>query len=335
MRKQRANYREWLRERSTRLASMGRRLSHALSSEWARFRHSSLPAAGHALLGLLRSSIAFLSAPLYKPAVLAGAEHGNGRAQVRDMYSPSGRPVERRAYDRGMRSSKVATVSSSVRPMSYPRPVLVADRRETMAESTARQDMGTAPGARAQTESEKTATAGFSMGPDAIAEQVRGSFQAVIASAIENIVHVEYQQAAEQMLDVKLCDLLDRRCKEICGYIEGRLNFFYDQTALRLDAISEQVVTKFCEALNQQAAATLNALVLASAQQTKTALNAESQTALERFDQQMSDLSEAHIDAHRKEMQNLSANLQVRLRRVAYTLEDMGVPAASAPQTQS
>ncbi|HVB07376.1 MAG TPA: hypothetical protein VNF00_00395 [Candidatus Acidoferrales bacterium] len=204
-----------------------------------------------------------------------------------------------------------------------------------MAESTMKHDNETAPGARTQAEGEKPAGAGFSMDSDAIAEQVRGSYQAVIASAIQNIVQVEYQQAAERMLDVKLCDLLDRRCKEICGYIEGRLNFFYDQTALRLDAISEQVVTKFCEALNQQAAATLNALVLASAQQTKSALSAESQTALERFDQQMSDLSEAHIEAHRKEMQILSANLQVRLRRVAYTLEDMGVPAASAPQTQS
>ena len=295
-----------------------------------------MPAAGHALLGLLRSSSAFLSAPLYKPAVLAGAEHGNpGRTQVRDMYGPSGRAVERRGYERGMRSSKVATVSSSVRPMSYPRPVLVADRRETMADSTVKQDSGTPPGARVQAEGEKTVATGLSTDSEAIAEQVRGSLQAEIASAIENIVHVEYQQAAEQMLDVKLCDLLDRRCKEICGYIEGRLNFFYDQTALRLDAISEQVVTKFCEALNQQAAAILNALVLASAQQTRSALSAESQTALERFDKQMSDLSEAHIEAHRKEMQTLSANLQVRLRRVAYTMEDMGVPAASAPQTQS
>lgn len=169
------------------------------------------------------------------------------------------------------------------------------------------------------------------MDPGDAAEQARRSFQAALASAIENIVHVEYQQAAEQKLDMQLCDLLDRRCKEVCGYIEGRLNFFYDQTALRLDGLSDQVVNKFCEALNQQAAATLNALVLASAQQSKSALNTEAQNALDRFGKQVNDLSEAHLSGHRKEVQSLSSNLQIRLRRVAYTLEDVG--ASAAPQS--
>ncbi|HLJ42464.1 MAG TPA: hypothetical protein VKT50_13320 [Candidatus Acidoferrales bacterium] len=150
------------------------------------------------------------------------------------------------------------------------------------------------------------------------------SFQVALASAIENAIQVESRQATDQKLDAQLCDLLDRRCKEFCSYIEGRLNFFYDQTALRLDALSDQIVKKFCESLSQQAAATLNAVVVASAQQSKSALSAESENALKVFGRQISELSEEHLEAHRKEVQVLSSNLQLRLRRVAYTLEDVG-----------
>ncbi|HVA72893.1 MAG TPA: hypothetical protein VNF02_07240 [Candidatus Limnocylindrales bacterium] len=153
------------------------------------------------------------------------------------------------------------------------------------------------------------------------------SFQAAPASTIESVVHGEYRLAMEKKLDARLCDLLDRRCKEFCDSVEERLNIAYDQTAVRLGALSDQIVRKFCESLSQQAAATLNALVAASAQQNKANLDAESQDALKRFSQQANGLSLAHLDTHRKEVQNLASDLQGRLRRVAYALEEVGSTA--------
>ena len=213
------------------------------------------------------------------------------------------------------------------RLLSDLRPVLVANVREFNADRTTKQRGATVPTIDSSNECDKTTPNTLSMdggsGMDA-----RRSFQVALSSAIENAIQAESRQANDQKsdekLDAQLCDLLDRRCKEFCTYIEGRLNFFYDQTALRLDALSDQIVKKFCESLSQQAAATLNAVVVASAQQSKSALNAESESALDRFGQQINELSESHLEAHRKEVQVLSSNLQLRLRRVAYTLEDVG-----------
>lgn len=221
---------------------------------------------------------------------------------------------------KSLRATELAPSGRSSHLMSSPGPVLVANVREFTLDRTAKQRTAAVPTAGSQAECEKTAPSVESVsGMDA-----RRSFQAALASAIENAVQAESRQITDQKLDAQLCDLLDRRCKEFCSYIEGRLNFFYDQTAMRLDALSDQIVKKFCESLSEQAAATLNAVVVASAQQSKSALIAESERALDGFERQISELSQAHLETHRKEVQVLSSNLQLRLRRVAYTLEDVG-----------
>lgn len=233
--------------------------------------------------------------------------------------TPDGRSLEQKPLP----TTELSQSGRSSRLLSDARPVLVPNVREFSAERATKQRGATVPTADSLSECDNTTPNALSMdggsGTDA-----RGSFQAALASAFENAIQAESRQASDQKLDAQLCDLLDRRCKEFCSYIEGRLNFFYDQTALRLDALSDQIVKKFCESLSQQAAATLNAVVVASAQQSKSALSAESENALEVFGRRINELSEGHLEAHRKEVQVLSSNLQLRLRRVAYTLEDVG-----------
>ncbi|HKV27989.1 MAG TPA: hypothetical protein VJN90_06930 [Candidatus Acidoferrales bacterium] len=217
----------------------------------------------------------------------------------------------------------------SSRAVSHARPMLVANIHEVQGNSRTKPEVDAVPIEESQAESDKTTAAPYSLEDSGVQHEARKSFQAALASAIENAVRAENHETAEQKLDTQLNDLLDRRCKEFCGYIENRLNFFYDQTVLRLDALSDQIVKKFCDSLSQQAAATLNAVIMASAQQSKSALGSESESALDRFSRQINDLSETYLDTHRKEVQNLSSNLQVRLRRVAYTLEEVGSRAAS------
>lgn len=183
------------------------------------------------------------------------------------------------------------------------------------------------PLAESQPQSNDTTAVPYSIEGAGVGDEAHKDFQAALASAIENVVRAENRQTTDQKFDAQLSELLDGRCKEFCGHIESRLNFFYDQTVMRLDALSDQIVKKFCESLSRQAAATLNAVVMASAQQSKSALGSESEIALDRFSRQINNLSEANLDAHRKEVQNLSSNLQVRLRRVAYTLEEVGTRA--------
>jgi len=252
---------------------------------------------------------------------------------MNDMCNTEERAPETRSReDKPLPATELAQSGNRPRLLSGSRPVLVANVREFTVDRTAKQRSATVPTADSQAECDETAPNEPSMnggsGMDA-----RRNFQTALASAIENAIQAESRQAADEKLDAQLCDLLDHRCKEFCSYIEGRLNFFYDQTALRLDTLSDQIVKKFCESLSQQAAATLNAVIVASAQQSKSALSAESQHALDRFGQQVSELSETHLEAHRKEVQVLSANLQLRLRRVAYTLEDVG--AAEAPEART
>lgn len=241
-----------------------------------------------------------------------------------DMRNTGERALESRSLkQKPLPATELSQNGRGSRLLSGPRPVLVPNVREFTADRTTKERGATVPTADSPTEHDKTPPNGSSMnggsGMDA-----RRSFQAALASAIENAIQAESRQATDQKLDAQLCDLLDARSKEFCSYIEGRLNFFYDQTALRLDALSDQIVKKFCESLSQQAAATLNAVVVASAQQSKSALSAESESALEVFGRQVNELSEGHLEAHRKEVQVLSSNLQLRLRRVAYTLEDVG-----------
>ena len=277
------------------------------------------------MLGLLRNSAAFLTAPL------SGGSLTNGCARMNDVHnSVKGAPDGRSPEQKSLPVPELAPSGCSPHLMSSSRPVLLANVREFTVDRTAKQRSATVPTADPQAERDKTAPDVPFMDGGSEMDASR-SFQAALASAIENAIQAETQQVTEQKFDAQLCDLLDRRCKESCSHIEGRLNFFYDQTAMRLDALSDQIVKKVCESLSQQAAATLNAVVVASAQQSKSALSAESKHALEGFGRQISELSEAHLEAHRKEVQVLSSNLQLRLRRVAYTLED--VAAAEMPRS--
>lgn len=249
----------------------------------------------------------------------------DGCARMSDMRKVGERALDGRSLEQRPlpMTTELGQNGHGSRLLCGSRPVLVANVREFTADRTTKQRGATVPTAESLAECDQTA-------PNALPKDggsrmdARKSFQAALASAIENTIQAESRQAADQKLDAQLCGLLDRRCKEFCACIEGRLNFFYDQTALRLDALSDQTIKKFCESLSQQAAATLNAVVVASAQQSKSALNAESENALGLFGQQINELSEAHLEAHRKEVQVLSSNLQLRLRRVAYTLEDVG-----------
>jgi hypothetical protein len=255
----------------------------------------------------------------------------DGCARMNDMRNageraPDGRSLEQKPLP----ATELTQDGRGSRLPSGSRPVLVANVREFSADRTTKQRGATVPTADSLSECDKTTPNALSMDGGSGTDARRG-FQAALASAIENAIQAESWQADDQKLDAQLCGLLDRRCKEFCTYIEGRLNFFYDQTALRLDTLSDQIVKKFCESLSQQAVATLNAVVVASAQQSKSALNAESENALDRFSRQINELSEAHLESHRKEVQVLSSNLQLRLRRVAYTLEDVG--AAEMPRS--
>ncbi len=322
----RANYQNWLSKRRTLLTNAGTRLSRAVSTEWTRFRRSSWPTAEQAVLGLLRSSGAFLTAPLhvgYRPGVRPDAVPATvpiGRTAIRTA-------VEGRTTEPGVLPINMPNMPNVRSALSNSRPMLVANVRELRSSSPAKREERTVPLEESQSESDKAPTVPYSIESAGIGDEAHKNFQAALASAIENVVHAENRQTADQKLDSQLSELLDRRCKEFCGHIESRLNFFYDQTVLRLDALSDQIVKKFCESLSRQAAATLNAVVMASAQQSKSALGGESEIALDRFSRQINDLSEVHLDAHRKEVQNLSSNLQVRLRRVAYTLEEVGTRA--------
>jgi len=244
---------------------------------------------------------------------------------MNDMRNTGERAPESRSLEqKPLPTTEISQSGRGLRLLSGSRPVLVPNVREFTVDRTTKEHGAMVPTADSPAEHDyKAPPNGSSMNGGSGTDASR-SFQVALASAIENAIQVESRQATDQKLDAQLCDLLDRRCKEFCSYIEGRLNFFYDQTALRLDALSDQIVKKFCESLSQQAAATLNAVVVASAQQSKSALSAESENALKVFGRQISELSEEHLEAHRKEVQVLSSNLQLRLRRVAYTLEDVG-----------
>src|SRR5579864_3891054 len=95
-----ASYQSWLRERRNRLANARGRLSRVLSTEWVRFRRSSWPTAEQALLGLLRNSAAFLTAPLYpnyRSSFQAASGPRDRCAGVNDMRNTGEAAAEGRA----------------------------------------------------------------------------------------------------------------------------------------------------------------------------------------------------------------------------------------------
>jgi len=128
----------------------------------------------------------------------------------------------------------------------------------------------------------------------------------------------------EQQATAQIEDLFAKKCEEFSGRLERRLDSFCDQTSARLDALSEEAIRHFSEALGQQATEALNSLMTDWAEQNRVLLDAECHTALDRFAARLEKISSSHVETHRKEIQNLSANLKSRLRGVAHALQDLG-----------
>lgn len=129
---------------------------------------------------------------------------------------------------------------------------------------------------------------------------------------------------AEQKFASEIEVLLAKKCQEFSGRLEDRLESFYEQTASRLDVLSEEVVRQFCETLNQQMTEALNALMADRAEQNRALVDAECRAALDQFAARLERISSARLEGHRKELQVLSINLKTRLRGVAHALEELG-----------
>lgn len=129
---------------------------------------------------------------------------------------------------------------------------------------------------------------------------------------------------AEQKFAAQVEVLLAQKCEEFSGRLESRLESFYEQTASRLDMLSEEIVRQFCETLNQQMTEALSALMADRAEQNRALVDAECHAALDRFAARLERISSTRLEGHRKEIQVLSINLKARLRGVAHALEELG-----------
>lgn len=153
-------------------------------------------------------------------------------------------------------------------------------------------------------------------------EQARKS--TALASSQERPLFSSAKDLPEQTLATELDGLLATKCQEFSGRLECRLDSFYEQTALRLDVLSEGIVHQFCETLNQQMTEALNALMADRAEHNRALVDAECRAALDRFALRLEKISSLHLEGHRREIQVLSINLKTRLRGVAHALEELG-----------
>lgn len=115
-----------------------------------------------------------------------------------------------------------------------------------------------------------------------------------------------------------------KRCEEFSARLDRRLDSFYQQTAARLSVLSDEVVRHVSDVLKQQITDALTAVVADWSEQNRALVDAECHAALDRFAARLESLSCSRLEAHRKEIQNLSASLKVRLRGVAHALEELG-----------
>lgn len=111
---------------------------------------------------------------------------------------------------------------------------------------------------------------------------------------------------------------------EFSRHLERQLDTFYGQTASRLDTLAEQIIRHFAEELNAHASHALNALMSDWAEQNRALVDAECHRSLDQFSARLQAVAAAHVENHRREMQNLSSNLKNRLRSVAHALQDVG-----------
>ncbi|HLW81943.1 MAG TPA: hypothetical protein VKS20_07880 [Candidatus Acidoferrales bacterium] len=145
-----------------------------------------------------------------------------------------------------------------------------------------------------------------------------------VESARENDSHSTTTDAEYARHMAALREFFNLQYAQFSHHLDQQLDVFCQQTASRLDSLSEQIIHRFCEELNTHAAQALNALMADWAEQNRALVDAECHHALDQFSARLQSLSAAHVESHRKEMQNLSLNLKSRLRGVAHALQDIG-----------
>lgn len=144
------------------------------------------------------------------------------------------------------------------------------------------------------------------------------------ATAVSSEVKRIAEPRTEHELGARLDGLFAKKCEEFSIRLEHRLDSFCEQTSKRLEALSEEAIRHFSDAMNQQTTEALNSLMSDWAEQNRALVDAECRTALDRFAARLEKISTSRLEGHRKEIQNLSANLKLRLRGVAHALEDLG-----------
>jgi hypothetical protein len=154
-------------------------------------------------------------------------------------------------------------------------------------------------------------------------EQARRNAQSAIAAAVDG-AYEQTTRDAEQKLAAQLEELLRKKAEEFSATLDRRLDMFYQQTASRLDVLSENIVRHSCEVLNQQIAEALSATTEDYAKQNRALVEAECHAALDRFAARLEKISASTLDSDRKQLQNISAALKIRLRGVAHALEELG-----------
>lgn len=161
----------------------------------------------------------------------------------------------------------------------------------------------------------------------AVPEQTK-AVESMPSASVQAPVSVEAKRATERQVDQHVAgqieELFAKKCEGFSIRLERRIDSFCEQTSTRLDVLSEQAIQHFSDALNRQMTDALNSLMTDWAEQNRVLVDAECRTALDRFAARLEKISSSQLEGHRKEIQNLSANLKTRLRGVAHALQDLG-----------
>ena len=287
-----ASLRSWMQAQRTQLAAKGSQWRQAVSSSWTQWGQAKWESAGRGLRAAARVSGSFLTASW------------NGRYKT---FQPASHTV-----DAG--------------PVAELRPATTAVR--AVAEGRPRQSISTPPIAfmRPNKFSYTSSLAVQTMPAfDAEArEQGRPNAQSSVEVGVESRAYIEAKNDIEQKLMGQLEGLIGKKCEEFSSTLDSRLDLFYEQTASKLDVLSEDIVRHSCEVLNQQIAEALSSTMEDCAKQNRALVEAECHAALDRFAARLEKISASNLESNRKQLQNISAMLKIRLRGVAHALEELG-----------
>jgi hypothetical protein len=290
MSNQRENRKAWMRAQRDHLATTGHRWRQAVSTGWE--------SAGRGLRSFARVSGGFLTASW------------DGRYKRVDADVQSVGPVSSQQALRSVTTPVAAFAEGRLHHHPSANPVAFMRPNRFSAVTVV-------PPAQSVPIFETT-----------INEQARKNTATMPLSSPAAPVSSQMKRATERQTDHQLAaqleELFARKCEEFSTRLERRLDSFCEQTSVRLDALSEQAIRQFCDAMNQQTTEALNSLMSDWADQNRALVDAECRTALDRFAARLEKISSSRLEAHRKEIQNLSANLKLRLRGVAHALEDLG-----------